>query len=155
MNTYSHMKKIAVILFIMLSSIIYAQENPKLKKIKTLRIAFISEKLALTSAEAEKFWPIFNEFESKQVEVRKQKRILNQKLKRQDGNGVSDSEMNQILADSENFDTAMQSNRKQFVANLQGVISIKKILMLKQLEEDFKRKMLQQIGKRERRMGRE
>ena len=115
-----------------------------------MRIAFISEKLALTSAEAEKFWPIFNEFEAKQVEVRKQKRILNQKLKRQDGNGVSDSEMNQILADSENFDTAMQSNRKQFVANLQGVISIKKILMLKQLEEDFKNKLIQQIknGKR-------
>ena len=142
------MKKIATLLFIMIFSTIAAQENPKMERIKTLRIAFISEKLDLTTDEAQKFWPVYNEYENKQVLVRKQKRVIMQKLKRKDSNAISDNDMNQMLVDSENLESEIQNNRKQFVKNLKGILPVKKILLLRQSEDEFKRKMLNQISKR-------
>ena len=41
------------------------------KAIKVKKIAYITESLELTPDEAEKFWPIYNEFESKKMAVTK------------------------------------------------------------------------------------
>lgn len=41
----------------------YAQNGQRSEKIQALKIAFITQKLGLTSAEAEKFWPVYNEYE--------------------------------------------------------------------------------------------
>lgn len=45
-------------------SFIYAQygNGQRAEKIQALKIAFITQKLHLTSAEAEKFWPVYNEY---------------------------------------------------------------------------------------------
>ncbi len=142
------MKKVTTFVLSLIFAFSFAQENPKMERIKTLRIAFISNKLALTAEEAQKFWPIFNEFETKQTEIRKQRKQLNQKLKLNSENAVADKDYNQILADSENLDAEIQNNRRRFVKNLQGVIPTKKILILRQAEEEFKKKMLNQIRKR-------
>ncbi|MGH2566044.1 MAG: hypothetical protein ACRDE8_00835 [Ginsengibacter sp.] len=59
------MKKYLLILFIMLGSLsqIKAQE-PSGEKIQSLKIAFITQKLQLTPEEAQKFWPVYNEYDN-------------------------------------------------------------------------------------------
>ena len=45
--------------------------NPKQgEKVEALRIAYITEKLQLTAAEAQVFWPIFNEHQAKVKSIR-------------------------------------------------------------------------------------
>ena len=39
-------------------------------KIKTLKIAYITEQLSLTEKEAEKFWPIYNVYEDQMNQLR-------------------------------------------------------------------------------------
>jgi hypothetical protein len=39
------------------------------EKMRSMKIAFISEELALTPEEAEKFWPVYNEMESKREAI--------------------------------------------------------------------------------------
>jgi hypothetical protein len=58
------MKKLYFILtFITITLASTAQEEqPTGEKIEALRVAFISKELELTPAEAEKFWPIYNEY---------------------------------------------------------------------------------------------
>jgi Rps23 Pro-64 3,4-dihydroxylase Tpa1-like proline 4-hydroxylase len=142
------MKKIFLITFILLITNVFSQNKEKnIEKIKQLRIAFISQKLDLTTAEAEKFWPVFNTFDDKQTELRKQKKIIMNKIS-DDKIAISESEMTKILSDSENNESALQNNRKQFVKELQGVIPVKKILLLKQLEEEFKSQLLKQFKNR-------
>ena len=66
--------KLYVILFVLVSCFTFAQGNQeKREKIKALKVAFLTEKLALTSDEAQKFWPIYNAFEEKQFEIRYKK----------------------------------------------------------------------------------
>ena len=62
------MKKYLLILFIILSGlpVIKAQDggDPKAEKIQSLKIAFITQKLQLTPDEAQKFWPVYNQYQT-------------------------------------------------------------------------------------------
>jgi hypothetical protein len=130
--------------------LVTAQNGKKLERIKALRVAYISNKLDLTSNEAEKFWPIFNDFDAKQFNLRLQKRILNLQLSSQNNNDFSEKEMNKLLEDSEKIEDETQLNRKNFVKKLKGIIAPQKIILLKQLEDEFKRELLSKIGQNKR-----
>ncbi|HET7119231.1 MAG TPA: hypothetical protein VFI29_22240 [Hanamia sp.] len=58
------MKKYLLIILVFFGSFsfAYAQNGQRAEKIQALKIAFITQKLHLTSAEAEKFWPVYNEY---------------------------------------------------------------------------------------------
>jgi hypothetical protein len=62
------MKKNILLLLVMFGSfnLVSAQRNPNQQgeKVQALKIAFITQKLQLTSAEAEKFWPVYNQYEN-------------------------------------------------------------------------------------------
>ena len=144
------MKKIITLLLLIISTFTFAQNDKKLERIKALRIAFISTKLDLSPEEAQKFWPVFNKFDEEQLELRKQNKLVMFKMKPKNAVSISSNEMDKLLEESEQIDANLQSNRKQFVKSLKNVISPQKIMQLKQLEDDFKNKLIQQIknGKR-------
>ncbi len=50
-----------------------------LELIKTKKIAFMTEQIGLTSQEAEKFWPVYNELEKERYMLMDKKRDLEQK----------------------------------------------------------------------------
>ena len=69
------MKRILLILFISftgLTSAIHAQDFNKgnrTEKVQALKIAFITQKLELTSDQAQKFWPVYNRYETELRQV--------------------------------------------------------------------------------------
>jgi hypothetical protein len=66
------MKKYLLILIIILGSFSFvsAQNGQRAEKVQELKIAFITQKLQLTSAEAEKFWPVYNSYENEIKQLR-------------------------------------------------------------------------------------
>ena len=57
-------------------------KQTKREKIAALRVAFITKRLNLTTSEAEKFWPLYNEMNDKQNAARRQfRRKYNAKYK--------------------------------------------------------------------------
>ena len=135
---------------------VIAQDGPIIRKkkeqIKALKVAFITNELALTSDEATKFWPLFNAFEEKQQVIKKQK--FKGYLKRVDDgsfDNLSEKEATTMLAQMESTEDELYQLKKKFISNLKGVISPIKILKLKKAEENFNRKLLQQY--RDRKLG--
>ena len=67
-------KKILPLLIVFISATSFAQDGSFIRKkkeqIKSLKVAFITNELALTPDEASKFWPIYNSFEEKQQEIK-------------------------------------------------------------------------------------
>jgi hypothetical protein len=65
-NNQIIMKKYLLIILALVGSVSFAyaqQENgQRSEKIQALKIAFITQRLHLTSSEAEKFWPVYNEY---------------------------------------------------------------------------------------------
>jgi hypothetical protein len=143
------MKKIITLIFLFVCTISFGQNFEKrAERVKALRVAFISNKLDLTSQEAEKFWPIFNKFSDSQMDLHKQKRKLMLKLKPENTVGMSDTATLKLLNESEDIDADMENKKRQFVKDLQGVIPPQKILLLKKAEEEFKSTLLKKMNDR-------
>jgi Spy/CpxP family protein refolding chaperone len=142
------LKITVLLLFISLSG--FAQKGmlrekmqEKKEQVKSMKIAFITNELKLTPDEAAKFWPLFNEFEEKQKVIR-QSKIKNYMDRSQNAEKISEKEAQNLLNQMESAEEELHQLRKNFVANLKGVIPASKILKLKGAEEEFSKKLLQQ-----------
>ena len=58
---------------------------------------------------------------------------------------LSENSIQKLFETSETLDVNIQDNKQQLTKNLKGIISTKKIILLKQLEEDFKKTLLKQM----------
>ena len=141
-------KNIFTILLLLLSISFYAQGKKMLEKkeqIYALKVAFITNELSLTSTEAEKFWPIYNSFEDKQFDFKRQKSIsFNKKMDDETLGKISDKEALAVLTQMEATEDELFQLRKKLIINLKSVLSPVKIIKLKKAEEEFNKKLLQQ-----------
>jgi Spy/CpxP family protein refolding chaperone len=139
--------KLLLIIIFMLSihSIAQPPRGEKKEQIKALKVGFITNELALTPDEATRFWPIYNEFDDKQFEIRHQKmRAFKDRMDDDALDRMSDKEASALLAQMESNEDELYQLRKKFIISLKGVLPPIKIIKLKKAEDDFNRKLLQQ-----------
>lgn len=142
------MKKIIILMVGMLSFAAYAQEPPSKEKredkVKAWKIAFITERLDLTSEEAQKFWPLFNAFEAEQKAIREKNKLDADANK--DGQ-VSEEEAEKALTKQVEMHQAQVDLMKKYNAEFRKAIPARKIVLLYQANEDFKKVLLQRLKK--------
>lgn len=129
----------------------YAQEkiNDKKEQIKSLKVAFLTTELDLSSQESENFWPLFNTYDNKQFEIRHQKmKAFKSKLNNDALNKMSEKDATAFLNQIEAADEELFLLRKKFSKSLRTILPASKILKLRKAEDDFNRKLLQQYGDR-------
>ncbi|MEP7321181.1 MAG: sensor of ECF-type sigma factor [Saprospiraceae bacterium] len=117
----------------------YAQRG---EKIEALRIAFITNKLALTAAESEKFWPVYNIYRNTVSEIRKQSNI----------------DMNLEAMNDADAEKAIQSSIermekelnlfKNLARDLKPILPARKIAILSKVERNFNEELIRksQLG---------
>ncbi|MFV0571422.1 MAG: hypothetical protein ACK5M1_03190 [Xanthomarina gelatinilytica] len=136
-------KTILLIVFVSLSINLHAQD--KHEKIKALKTAYITEQLNLTKAEAEKFWPIYNNFEEDKRVLKKE---AHESRKKVDIESLTEAQAKDILEDMMALNNRRNGVYNSLIINLQKVISAKKIVQLKKAEDDFNKKMFEEYRKR-------
>ncbi|WP_114492153.1 sensor of ECF-type sigma factor [Candidatus Ulvibacter alkanivorans] len=142
------MKNILTLSLFFLSLSLFAQSD-RHEKIKALKTAHITDALALTTSEAEKFWPIYNEYDEKMHALRKKERSeIYSVLKEEGVDAMSEAEANALIDKAHAIERKELEYREELIANLRKVISSKKIIKLRKAEEDFKRELLKQYRKR-------
>jgi Skp family chaperone for outer membrane proteins len=139
------MKKLLLILILVFSISSFAQNKDRHERIKALKIAFITERLQLTETEAQKFWPIYNAFDTENQKMRKE---TMGKFRKVDFESMSDQEAKNHLEDMMATDKRKHELKQQFVEDLLNVLPAKKIILLKATEDSFNRRMMEQMKKR-------
>ena len=141
-------KKLLPLLLLFVSVSFYAQGESmqeKKEKIKTLKVAFFTTELDLTTNEAEKFWPLYNTFDDKQFELRHQKmRAFMKRMSDGSLDKITEKEANNFLVQMEDTEEELFLLRKKFTQNLKKILPSIKIIKLRKAEEDFNRKLLHQ-----------
>lgn len=145
------MKRIAFLLLslLWLSTSVLAQPHDKDHKgrhdrIRALKIAFVTERVALTPAQAEKFWPIYNQYDKELWDIR---RSFFQKYK--DQNKDLDPETaRRYVEDNLDYQEQTLDLKKQYKSKLLKVISAQQLADLYQSERDFKKMLIEQLSKR-------
>lgn len=119
--------------------------NPKKDEIKAQKIAFLTTELELTEKEAEKFWPIYNEYDAKMLANRKAHHQVMKKLR--NFNGLSDDEAYSLSEKILALEDERTQIRKTYLVKFAKVLGKKKGAKVYYAEEKFKRELLKKIRK--------
>ncbi|AIY14947.1 hypothetical protein [Cellulophaga baltica] len=140
----NNLKNIIPILLLMLTvSLSFGQRNGDWDKIRTLKIAFITERLDLSSKEAQTFWPIYNEYQAKREDLHEKGHTeIRKKLDASDN--LSENDSAKLLDKYLQFEKEEEELEQTYLKKIQKVISAKKTLLLIRSEGDFKRKLIKQ-----------
>jgi septal ring factor EnvC (AmiA/AmiB activator) len=133
---------LAILIVILSPSVFFAQG--KAEKVEQLKIAYFTKELNLTTQEAEKFWPVYNEMEKKIKALRKERKksfkeledkgdSLSVELVKKHTNGIFDSEIAEV------------NTKKEYYAKIGGIIGYKKATKVYKIERDFKRELLMRL----------
>ena len=111
--------------------------NEMFEKIKAEKISFFTEKLSLTSSEAQAFWPVYNEFEKKRFDIQRQIHEF-EHMPDEKFTSLSDSEIdkmtNNYISSFEKEAMLLKEYNKQFIK----VLPKKKVLMMYRTENQFR-----------------
>lgn len=138
-----------VLLFTLLVGAVYAQrggERYDPEKLKAAKVAFITTRLDLNSEQAEKFWPIYNEFSDKREAMIRQMAELNDRRDQP----ISEEEAKNRVEKRFELQQQLLNEEKNFVSKASSVISYNQLFLLNGLSRDFARHIYQ----RQRREGR-
>jgi Spy/CpxP family protein refolding chaperone len=114
-------------------------------KIKAARIGLITQRLNLTPEQAEKFWPLYNEFDQKRKEIRKPFREAQKQI---DPN-KPDPKQQQALVDLGLKIKQDELNlEKEYSNRMMGVITAQQMLNLRQAERDFRNIIINMLNNR-------
>jgi hypothetical protein len=133
---------------LLISGVAIGQNEPPrfqeaMAKMKADRVAFLTDKLQLTVEEAEKFWPVYNEYLSKREEMMWGKR---EKMhKNFDPSTLTEEDMNKMLNDFLDQEVLLAQLKKDYFIRIKAVLPVKKVLTLHRVEQEFMNHMLNQI----------
>ena len=141
------MKKLIIPILVLLVSIqAFGQRHDKMReRLKAQKVAFITEKLDLTSEEAQKFWPIYNAHEKEMDMLRHNSR---EKQHRLNIESLTEEEAKAALAEMVTFENEEHRLKTDLIHSLSTAIPAKKIILLRKAEWQFKKIVLEEMRKR-------
>lgn len=130
---------IALILFLAVVWGAFAQRPPlDREKLQAARIAFITTRIDLKPEQAERFWPIFNEYSESRETTMRQISQLGKELET-----ISEEEAKSRIQKRLQLQAELLKEEQAFVTEASKVLSSKQILMLNNIARDFNRHLYQ------------
>ncbi len=137
------MKKIlAMVLFLATLTGAQAQNKEAMKQIESARIALITDRLALTPDQAEKFWPLYREYNDQRRQLRQEFRDVRQDA---DAQNLTEEQGKELMKQAMELKQRELNLDKQYSERMTNVISTQQLLKLRNAERDFQQMLLQRI----------
>lgn len=136
-----------LLIFTLVSSATDKFQQDDFERFKSQKIAFISEKLNLTTAEAQAFWPVYNEMENEKMELQRKRRNWEERAGNEEVK-MSDQEIvrttRQIIASMKKEAELVESYHEKFLT----ILPPQKVLLLFRAENQFRAHMFEQYRRR-------
>ncbi|MDF2158093.1 hypothetical protein [Algoriphagus sp. CAU 1675] len=143
------MKKLTLIslFYLLLIGVSFAQrpgQEIDRERLQAARVAFITTRLDLSPEQAEKFWPVFNEYDNQRESNLKKLAALNP------GRDVTLSEEEAKKNVQQRFEIQRQmiADEEKFVLDISKTINYNQILKLNRIARDFTRHIYQRQRQR-------
>ena len=94
---FEHMRRgvIVILIMLMIPAVKLAGQNPNLERLNAYKIAFFTRRLNLTSREAEKFWPVYNEYQKQKNILQVEKNSIIRNFN-QNENNLNDNQLTEL-----------------------------------------------------------
>jgi len=149
--------KIFVVTLLLLPTLLWAQrrtDEATIEMIKTKKIAFITEKVGLTSQEAEKFWPVYNQLEKERYNLLDQKRKLEEQFQATSPTR-SEGEYKKMATDFVAIQLKEGKLAEEYNTKLLGILPAEKVVKLYVAEIKFRSYLFHEMRKNQEQRGRD
>ena len=139
------MKKIYILAFVFLFFVKlgFAQEKRR-EEIESFRIAYFTRQLNLTSEEAKKFWPVYNEMQAEIQKLQKERRNRHRDL-RDNQDNISDAELEKSINEEMASRQKELDIEKKYHERFKQILSMKKLAIFYRAQEGFKRELIRKL----------
>ena len=126
---------------LVLASPVIAQQKQlgRSEQIESIKVAFITSKLDLTTEEAQKFWPVYNNYTKEFLELLK---------KRREARYNKDADPDATISADLTYESKMLELKKKYRKLYAKVIPPQKILALYRAESEFREHLYKQLKNR-------
>jgi hypothetical protein len=140
------MKKVVGFLIIIILSpyLSLSAQNTNLEKLNNYKIGFFTKKLNLTAAEAEKFWPVYNDYQSQRNVIQIDKLKLNRNFN-QNESSLSDKQLEEIGDEYVDCLVRESTFAVAFHKKLKEVLPPAKVILYYQAENQYKVQLLNEL----------
>jgi hypothetical protein len=140
------MKKVVGFLIIIILSpyLSLSAQNTNLEKLNNYKIGFFTKKLNLTAAEAEKFWPVYNDYQSQRNVIQIDKLKLNRNFN-QNESSLSDKQLEEIGDAYVDCLVRESTLAVAFHKKLKEVLPPAKVILYYQAENQYKVQLLNEL----------
>jgi hypothetical protein len=118
------------------------------QEIESFKVAFLTQKMDLTPAEAKIFWPIYNDFQKEQNALRKlrmQNVISFRKVDEIDN--LSDAQVQTLITNELDYKQQSLNVEKKYYTKLKTSLPIKVVGKYYRSQEAFKKELLSRYGR--------
>ena len=137
---------ILIILAILTGSQASAQ-NSNMERLNAYKIAFFTKRLNLTPQEAEKFWPVYNEYQDMKNKIQLERQEINRNFNQNELN-MTDKEMTEAGDRFIALEVREASLAQEFHTKLKTILSPVKVLRLYQAENQYRLQLLKELQQR-------
>ena len=137
------MKKLSIILIMMVAWLgAFAQNKEAIKQIDIARIALITERLNLTPEQAEKFWPLYREYNQQRRLLREEFRNARQSV---DKENLTEEQSKELMKKALEMKQRELNLENEYAQKMTQHISAQQMLQLRAAEHDFQQMVLKRI----------
>lgn len=124
-----------IMLFLFIGVSFAQSQDSRFQQIETAKIAYITKELKLTPSEAEKFFPIYNEYRKEMRDIVHKKRGGHKTRKPGERNELE-------------FDTEVLACKKKYRERFATVVSASKASQFFEVEREFREKLFKELESR-------
>jgi hypothetical protein len=148
MNTcnFKTMKRVIIFLLIILTFPVTrtSAQNSNLEKLNNYKIAFFTKKLNLTEREAEKFWPVYNEYQSQRNSIQLDKIKLNRNFNLNEST-LTDKQVEEMGDKYVDYLVQESNLAVDFHKKLKEILPPVKVIRYYQAENQYKVQLLNEL----------
>ncbi len=116
------------------------------EKIEALKVAFLSQKMNLSQKQAEKFWPLYNDYQKEMQQLVDQRKQFNRANKT--AGSVSDAKADQNLDQEFAFRQQALAIQEKYKNEFLKVLPPRKVANFYKSEGEFKNRLIRELSNR-------
>lgn len=137
------MKKLLFLLVVVLSCQKVFSQDAGNQKIDNAKIGLITNRLNLSAEQSQQFWPIYNEFDGKKKDIRKQMRRL---IVETNTLTTSDDKILANLKETLNLQQKEVDLEKEYMGKFLKVVNVRQLAELYKAEQVFTQMLLKRLN---------
>ncbi len=117
----------------------------KKEKVEAMKVAYLTDKLNLTATDAEKFWPVYNEYQDKRDALQKTFRQKAKVAKEITPELLTEEQADEIINAQIQEEQDQLDLKKEYLPKFKKLIGSKKVVAMYVGEKEFNKILLQKL----------